>query len=156
MPVPTPTLSERITDDMKVAMRAKDSSALAVLRGLKSAFKYAAIEKKGGADAELSETEALSVVRKQIKQRQDSAESFRSAGRDDLLQVELAEIAVLESYLPQALTDAEVEALVDRVIADQGATSRKDMGPVMKTLQDEAAGRADNKVLSGLVMKRLA
>ncbi len=150
-----PPLTQRIVDDMKTAMREKNAPALSVLRGLKSAIKYAAIE-KGGADAELTESEAMAVVRKQIKQRQDSAESFRTAGREDLLQTELDEMEVLESYLPQGMTEAETAALVDRVISEQGATSRKDMGGVMKALQEAAGGRADNKVLSALVMKKLS
>lgn len=147
--------ADRVMEAMKEAMRAKDTAALTVLRGLKSAFKYAAIEQHG-ADGELDEAEAVAVVRKQIKQRQDSIESFRNAGRGDLADKEAAEMAVLEAFLPAALTAGEVEALVTAAVDEVGATSRKEMGAVMKLLQERAAGRVDNKVLSAEVMKRLS
>jgi uncharacterized protein YqeY len=150
-----PTLNEQLGSDMKDAMRAKDAAALAVLRSLKSALKYAAIEQLG-AEGELGDVAALAVVRKQIKQRQDSLESFTKAGREDLAAKERDEIALLERYLPAPLTPAELAALVDEAIAATGATSRKDMGPVMKLAQERAAGRADGKALSQEVAKRLA
>lgn len=148
-------LSQQINDDLKNAMREKNTVALTVLRGLKSAIKYAAIE-QGGADAELDDTAAIAVVRKQIKQRQDSIESFTQGGRDDLISSETAELAILETYLPAGLSDAEVAALVDQAIVESGAESRKDMGAVMKILQESTAGRADNKTLSQLVMAKLS
>ena len=147
--------SQRVMDDLKDAMKAKDATALTVLRALKSAIKYAAIEKHG-ADGDLDETDALAVVRKQIKQRQDSIESYEKAGRDDLADTEKAEMAVLEKYLPAAMSEADVVALVEQCIAEVGAESKKEMGQVMKLLQEKAAGRADNKVLSQEVMKRLS
>lgn len=149
------SLNQQIGEDLKNAMRAKDSNALMVLRALKSAIKYAAIE-KGGADAELDEVEALAVIRKQIKQRQDSVEDYKKGGRDELVEKESAEIVVLETYLPAALAEDEVNALIDASIAEIGATSRKDMGAVMKVLQEKIAGRADNKTLSQGVMQRLS
>ncbi len=148
-------LNQQISEDLKNAMRAKDSNALMVLRALKSAIKYAAIE-KGGADAELDEVEALAVIRKQIKQRQDSVEEYKKGGRDELVEKESAEIAVLENYLPATLAEEEVNAMIDASIAEIGATSRKDMGAVMKVLQEKIAGRADNKSLSQGVMQRLS
>ncbi len=148
-------LSQQINDDLKNAMREKNSVALTVLRGLKSALKYTAIE-QGGADAELDDTAAIAVIRKQIKQRQDSIESFTQGGRDDLISSEKAELAILETYLPADLSDAEVAALVDQAIAESRAESRKDMGAVMKILQESTAGRADNKTLSQLVMSKLS
>jgi uncharacterized protein YqeY len=148
-------LAQQINDDLKTAMREKNSVALTVLRGLKSALKYAAIE-QGGADAELNDTEAIAVVRKQIKQRQDSIESFQSGGRDDLIATEKAELEVLENYLPAGLSEDEVAAMVEAAIAETGAESRKDMGAVMKILQERTAGRADNKTLSQLVMAKLS
>ena len=147
-------LSEQINDDLKTAMREKNSVALTVLRGLKSAIKYAAIE-QGGADTELGDAEAIAVVRKQIKQRQDSIESYQSGGRDDLVATEQAELEVLEKYLPAALGEDEIAVMVDAAIAETGAESRKDMGAVMKLLQERTAGRADNKTLSQLVMSKL-
>lgn len=148
-------LDQKIGEDLKDAMRAKDSIALMVLRALKSAIKYAAIE-KGGADAELDEVEAMAVIRKQIKQRQDSVEEYKKGGRDELVEKESAEIVVLEKYLPVALSEEEVSAMIDASVAEVGATSRKEMGAVMKVLQEKVAGRADNKTLSQEVMKRLS
>ena len=148
-------LSQQINDDLKNAMREKNAVALTVLRGLKSAIKYAAIE-QGGADAVLDDPAAIAVIRKQIKQRQDSIESFTQGGRDDLIAIEKAELEVLEKYLPAGLSDDEIATLVDQAIAETGAESRKDMGGVMKILQERTAGRADNKTLSQLVMSKLS
>lgn len=148
------TIHQRILEDMKTAMKAKDTVALNVVRNLKSAMKYAAIEKLG-ADGELGETDAMAVIRKEIKKRQDSVASYEQAKRQDLADVEKAEIAVLEKYLPAAMSEAEVAALVEAVIAELGATTKKDMGGVMKLLGERAAGRVDNRVLSTEVGKRL-
>lgn len=135
-------------------MRSKDSLALTTLRALKSAIKNAAIE-KGGADAELNDAEVVNVIRKQLKQREDSIEQFEKAGRDELAEKEKAEMVILEKYLPAALTPEEVAGMVDEAVAATGATTRADMGKVMKILQEEAAGRVDGKTLSQEVMKRL-
>jgi uncharacterized protein YqeY len=139
---------------MKEAMKAKNAAALNVLRALKSAIKYAAIEKHG-ADGNLDDTEAVAVVRKQIKQRQDSIESYEKAERPELVAKEQAEIAVLEDFLPAGMSGAEIAALVEACVAEVGATSKKEMGQVMKLVQERAAGRADGKALSQEVMKRL-
>ena len=149
------TISDQLTEDLKTAMRAKDSVALTTLRAVKSAIKNAAIE-KGGADAELDDGEAVNVIRKQIKQRQDSFEQFTKAGRAELAEKEQAEIAILERYLPAALSDEEVAAMVEAAIAETGASGRADMGKVMKILQAQAAGRVDGKTLSQAVMAKLA
>lgn len=147
-------LSAQIVEDMKTAMKAKDTVALNVIRGLKSAIKYAAIEKLG-AEGELDDTDSIAVVRKEIKKRQDSIASYEGAGRQDLADVEKAEIAVLEKYLPAAMSADDLVKLVETVIAELGATTKKDMGGVMKVLQERAAGRADNRALSTEVAKRL-
>jgi uncharacterized protein YqeY len=147
-------LSQQIVEDMKTAMRAKDSVALNVIRALKSAIKYAAIE-KFGADGELEDTDAILVVRKEIKKRQDSIASYESASRQDLADVEKAEIAVLEKYLPAAMSAEDLVKLVESVIAELGATTKKEMGNVMKVLQERSEGRADNRALSSEVAKRL-
>jgi uncharacterized protein YqeY len=147
-------LSQQIVEDMKTAMRAKDSVALNVIRALKSAIKYAAIE-KFGADGELEDTDAILVVRKEIKKRQDSIASYESASRQDLADVEKAEIAVLEKYLPAAMSAEDLVKLVETVIAELGATTKKEMGNVMKVLQERSEGRADNRALSSEVAKRL-
>jgi len=148
-------ISARITEDMKTAMRAKDTIALETVRALKSAIKYAAIEKLG-ADADLDDADAIAVVRKEIKKRQDSVQQFESAGRQELADKEKSEIAVLEKYLPAAMSNEELIALVETVIAELGATSKKDMGKVMKLLGERTEGRADGKTLSAEVSKRLA
>jgi uncharacterized protein YqeY len=147
-------LSTTILADLKDAMRAKDAAKLTVLRALKSAISYATIEKLG-ADGVLPELEAIAVVRSQIKQRQDSAEKFAEAGREDLEKNERAEIAMLEAYLPAALDADAVAKLIDEAIAEVGATSKKEMGAVMKVVQAKAAGRVDGKTLSSGVMAKL-
>ncbi len=149
------SLSARIVEDMKSAMRAKDTVALNVVRALKSAIKYAAIEKLG-ADSDLDDQDAIIVVRREIKKRQDSLQSYESANRQDLADVEKAEIAVLEKYLPAAMDAGDLIKLIEAVIAETGATTKKDMGRVMKILQERTAGAADNKTLSAEVSKRLA
>lgn len=147
--------SQQITDDIKTAMRERNKVALNTLRALKSAITNAAIE-KGGAGTELADNEVINVIRKQIKQRQDSISQFESAGRSELAENEKEEIAVLEAYLPAALSDAEIIAAVESAIADTGAESKKDMGQVMKLLQEKTGGRADGKKLSQEVMQRLS
>lgn len=150
-----PTLPDQITEDIKTAMRAKETLALGTLRALKSALKNAAIE-KGGADAELDDAEATAVIRKQVKQRQDSITQFEQAGRTELAEKEKSEIAVLEKYLPAALSQEELDQAVAEAIAETGATTRADMGKVMKVLQEKTAGRADGKTLSQAVQNKLA
>jgi uncharacterized protein YqeY len=145
----------RVPEDLKTAMKARDTVALNALRALKTAMTNAAIE-KGGLGTVLDEPEVLAVIRKQIKQRQDSIEQFEQHGRQELAENEKAEIAVLAKYLPAALTEAEITALVTQAIADTGATGKADMGKVMKRAQELADGRADGKVLSGAVMKHLS
>ena len=148
------SLHTEITDQLKDAMRAKDAVAMNVLRALKSALKYAAIEKLG-AEGELEGTEAIAVVRKQIKQRRDSFESFTSNNRPELAEKEQAEILVLEKFLPAALSAEEIEALTRSAIAETGAVGKADMGKVMKLLQERTAGRADGKTLSQTVGRLL-
>ena len=148
------TISERIDSDLKDAMRAKDAARLGVLRMLKSAMKYAAIE-KSGADGQLDDAEAMQVIRKQVKQRQDSIEGFEKGGRAELAAKEKDELAMLSTYLPQAMSSEELTAAVRDAIAEVGATSRAQMGAVMKVLQTKIAGRADGKTLSQEVQRQL-
>ena len=148
-------LAQQITDDMKTAMRERDKVALNVLRALKTAITNTAI-KKSGAGTELAEDEVISIIRKQIKQRQDSIEQFEKAGRSELADTEKSEITVLEHYLPAALSQEEIETAVDAAITEAAAESRKDIGKVMKILQEKTGGRADGKTLSQEVMKRLS
>ena len=147
------TLQDRIDADLKDAMRAKAAGKLAVLRGLKSALKYAAIEK---ADAALDDSAAVQVIRKQVKQRQDSIESFEKGGRPELAAKEKEELEILNAYLPKGLSPEELSALVRETIVEVGATSKAQMGAVMKALQAKVAGRADGKTLSAEVQKQLS
>ena len=147
-------LQKTIDEDLITAMRAKDSARLGVLRMLKAALKNAAID-KAGAEGELDDSEAIAVVRKQVKQRQDSIESFEKGGRAELAEKERAEIAVLNSYLPQAMNAEELKRVVAETIAETGAASRAQMSAVMKALQQKVAGRADGKTLSGEVQRQL-
>ena len=121
---------------------------------LKSAFKYAAIE-KSGAEGELDDAEATQVIRKQVKQRQDSIESFEKGGRGELADKEKSELAVLNAYLPAAMSAEELSRLVRETIAEVGATSKAQMGAVMKALGPKVAGRADGKTLSQEVQRQL-
>lgn len=149
------SLQQRIDEDLKNAMRARDAARLSVLRMVKAALKNAAIEKVG-ADGDLEDADAVAVIRKQVKQRQDSIQSFEKGGRAELAEKERAEIAVLEQYLPQNLNAEELRQLVAEAIAESGATSRAQMGMVMKMLQAKAGGRADGKTLSAEVQRQLA
>ena len=149
------TLEQRIDSDLKEAMRAKDAAKLSVLRMLKSAFQYSAIE-KAGADGKLDDTEATQVIRKQVKQRQDSISSFEKGGRAELAEKEKAELAILGAYLPKAMAPEELAKIVRETIAEVGATSKAQMGAVMKALQAKVAGRADGKSLSQEVQRQLS
>lgn len=148
-------LVQQIDADLKDAMRARDAAKLGVLRMLKSALKYAAIE-KAGAEGELDDAETTQVIRKQVKQRQDSIESFEKGGRAELAEKEKSELAILNAYLPAALSAEEISRLVRETIAETGATSKAQMGAVMKALGPKAAGRADGKTLSQEVQRQLA
>jgi uncharacterized protein YqeY len=148
------TLQQRVDSDLKEAMRAKEATKLGVLRMLKSALKYAAIA-KSDAETELSDAEAVQVIRKQAKQRQDSIESFEKGGRAELADKEKEELAILNTYLPQGMNPDELAKVVRETISEVGATSKAQMGAVMKALQAKVGGRADGKTLSGEVQKQL-
>ena len=145
---------ERIDADIKEAMKAKQATRLGVLRMLKSALKNAAIE-QGGADARLDAASAQAVLRKEAKKRQDSIEGFSKGGRQDLADKEQEELHFLGEYLPKPLSAEELEALVSGVIAELGATSKAQMGQVMKLATEKAAGRVDGRALSAVVSGKL-
>src|SRR5205809_2103803 len=147
------SLQKRIDEDLKDAMRAKDAARLSVLRLLKAALKNATIEKVG-ADGELNDADAIAVIRKQAKQRQDSIESFEKGGRAELAEKEKEELAVLNTYLPQGMSADELTKIVRETVAEVGATSKAQMGAVMKALQAKVGGRADGKALSSQVQKQ--
>ena len=135
-------------------MREKSATKLGVLRMLKAAMMNAAIE-KSGAQGKLADADATQVVRKQVKQRQDSIESFEKGGRPELAAKEKEELSILQSYLPQAMSADELSKIVRDTIAEVGATSKAQMGVVMKALQAKVGGRADGKTLSAEVQKQL-
>ena len=146
------SLEQKIDQDMKSAMIARDADKLSVLRFLKSAVKYAAIEKK--ADA-LGDPEILQVIQKQIKQHRESFEQFSKAGRADLADKESRELKILESYLPAQMPDAELDAFVKSEAAAAGAVSKKDFGRMMKLLNEKLKGRADASRLNQALGKVL-
>jgi len=148
------SLLVQIDSDIKDAMRARAAERLGVLRMLKSTLKATAME-KGIADEALDEAMSLSVLRKEMKKRQDSIESFEKGARPDLAAKEKSEAEILAGYLPKALTPDEIEALVKAAISDAGATSKAQMGAVMKLATERAAGRADGRALSTVVGKLL-
>ncbi len=149
------TLAERIDHDLKEAMKAREAARLSTLRMVKSALKYAAIE-KSGADAVIDDGIATTVLRKQIKQREDAAAGFDQGGRPELAAREREEILLLATYLPKALSPGEIAAIVKEAIAEVGATSKAQMGAVMKVAQAKSEGRADGKTLSAEVQKLLS
>lgn len=143
-------LTARINDDLKAALKAKDPAALRALRALKSAFQLAETA-EGRPQGPLTEAEALKVLAKQIKQRHDSVEQFRSNGREDLATSEEEELSVLKRYQPAMLSAEEVAREVSAIVADVGASTLKDMGRVMQAAQEKLAGRVDGKALSTAV-----
>ena len=149
------TFAETLMTDLKAAMKAKDTVALTTLRALKTALTNAAIE-SGNKDNVVEDEAALALVRKQIKQRNDSIEQFEKAGRPELAEGEKAEIVVLEKYLPAAMSAEEITTIVAAAVAETGASSRADMGKVMGIVQGKIAGRADGKTISQEVMKHLS
>ena len=147
------SLQQQVMDQMKVAMKAKNAVALQALRAVKSAFLLARTE--SGATEELSEAQAMKIIQKQVKQRKDSAAIFLEQGRKDLADPELEEIAVLEQFLPAALSEAALKSIVVATITKMGAAGMKDMGQVMGMVSKEVAGQADGKLISQLVKKHL-
>jgi uncharacterized protein len=147
-----PTLKARLTADMKSAMKAGEKNRLRVLRLLLSDIKRVEVDSQ----RELDEALTLSIVEKALKQRRDSIEQFTKGGRQDLADAEQAELAIIASYLPEPLSDADLDALISRAIAETGAASIRDMGRVMAAVKSEAAGRADMGAVSARVKSRLA
>jgi len=148
------TIQEKIDADLKEAMRSKDAERLSVMRMVKSALMNAAIEMQG-ARAQLPDPDAIAVIRKQVKQREDSIEGFEKGGRPELAAKERREIEFLTEYLPKPLTENELEQLVKGAIAEVGATSKAQMGAVMKVATQKAGGRVDGRTLSQAVQKAL-
>ena len=148
------SLQKQVMTKMKEAMKAKDTVALQALRAVKSAFLLAKTE--SGAQEDISEEQELKIIQKQVKQRKDSAAIFLKQGREDLAAPELAEIAVLEEFLPEALSEEEIEKVVLETITALNAEGMKDMGKVMGVVSNKLSGQADGKTISMLVKKNLA
>lgn len=149
-------LYQQILDDMKASMLSKDQDRTLVLRSLKSAIMKKEISVRQGGTATLSEEDVADVLRKEAKQRKDSIEQFENAGRTDLSEKEAYELTVIESYLPKMLSEQEVAAIVDEVIAAVGASSPADMGKVMGQLMPKVKGKADGGLVNKLVKARLS
>ena len=146
------TLKAQISEDMKVAMRAKDAERLGTIRLLQAAIKQREVDER----IELTDADVIAVIEKMLKQRKDSIAAYESANRTDLADVEKAEVAVLQTYLPQQLSEQEISDVLDKVVTDTGATSIKDMGKVMAVIKPLVAGKADMGKVSGLIKARLA
>jgi uncharacterized protein YqeY len=148
----TESIKGRIEEDVKSAMRSKDKERLATLRLIRAAIKQREVDER----IELDDAQVLAVLEKMIKQRRDSIEQYRGAGREELAAKEEAEIGVIEQYMPARLDEAEVDAIIDEVIAATGAASAKDMGKVMGALKARLQGRADMGAASAKVKARLS
>jgi uncharacterized protein len=146
------SLKLQITEDMKNAMRAKDTAKLGAIRLLTAAIKQREVDER----IEMTDADVISVIEKMLKQRRDSIAAFESAKRDDLADIEKFEVSVLQTYMPKQMSDAEISAIVDQVIADSGAQGAKDMGKVVGLVKPLVAGMADMGKVSGLIKARLA
>ncbi len=145
------SLKEQITEDMKAAMRAKDSGRLATIRLLTAAIKQKEVDER----IDVSDEQVLAIIEKMIKQRKDSISQFEAGGRQDLADIERAELSILSTYLPAALSEAEVQAEVASAVAAVGASGPQDMGKVMGVLKPKLAGRADMTAVSAMVKAAL-
>lgn len=146
------SLKAQISEDMKVAMRAKDSQRLGTIRLLQAAIKQREVDER----IELDDSSVIAVIEKMLKQRRDSIAAYESANRNDLADVEKFEVTVLQTYLPQQLTEDEIKVILEKVVVDTAAAGIKDMSKVMAAIKPLVAGRADMGKISGLIKTRLA
>ena len=146
------SLKDRVTEDMKAAMRAKDSERLGTIRMITAAIKQREVDER----ITLDDTQVLSVIEKMIKTRKESIVQFKSGGRDDLVARETKEVELLQGYLPSQLSDGEVDALIAQALAESGATSIKEMGKAMALLKQKAQGRADMAAASAMLKAKLS
>lgn len=144
-------LKQKITDDMKAAMRAGDKDRLGVIRMAMAAIKQREVDER----IELTDTDTLAVIEKMVKQRRESISQYEQGNRPELAAIEAAEIDILSAYLPEPLSASEVDAIIDQAIADTGASSMRDMGKVMAAVKDAAQGRADMAAVSATIKGRL-
>lgn len=146
------TLKDQITEAMKTAMRARDKERLRTIRLILAAIKQVEVDER----IEIDDTRTLTILDKMVKQRRESIVQFRDAGREDLVAVEESELTVLQEFMPAALSDAEIDTLVESALAESGASSMKEMGKVMALLKPQLQGRADMGAVSGKIKARLS
>ena len=146
------SLKNRITDDMKAAMRSGEKERLGTIRLILAALKQREVDER----IVLDDTQVLAVLEKMLKQRRDSIDQFSAAGREDLATIERAEVAVIQAYLPEPLSAAELDLIVAKAISDSGAAGPKDMGKVIGLVKPQVAGRADMGQISELIKRKLA
>ena len=145
-------LKQLITDDMKLALKAQDKSALKAIRMILGAIKQKEIDER----IELNDGQVMSVIQKMVKQRKDSISQFSEAGRTDLVEVEEEELSIINNYMPKQLSEAEIEVAVEKAISDSGADSMKDMGKLMGILKGQLDGQADMGLVSKLIKSKLS
>jgi uncharacterized protein YqeY len=145
-------LKQLITNDMKLALKAQDKSALKAIRMILGAIKQKEIDER----IDLDDTQVMAVIQKMVKQRKDSISQFSDAGRKDLVEVEEAELSIINNYMPKQLSEAEIEAAVVKAISDSGADSMKDMGKLMGILKGQLDGQADMGLVSQLIKSKLS
>lgn len=147
------SLEQKINDDIKAAMLAKDKRKLEALRAVKSAILLAKTDK--GSSGQIPEDAEMKILQKLVKQRRDSADLYKEQGRADLAEEEQYQLGIIETYLPEQMSEAEIEAEVEKIIVETGASSMKDMGRVMGMASKKLAGKADNKMIADMVKKKL-
>ena len=145
-------LKTRIINDMKIAMKAKDKDALKAVRMIVGAIKQREVDER----IELDDAQVLAVIQKMVKQRKDSISQFKDAGRTDLVEIEEAELVIINNYMPAQLSEAEIATAVDKAIADSGASSMQDMGKLMGVLKGQLDGKADMGAISALIRSKLS
>jgi len=145
-------LKARVINDMKSAMKAKDKDALKAVRMILGAIKQKEVDDR----IELDDTQVLVVIQKMVKQRKDSISQFKDAGRNDLVEIEEAELVIINNYMPSQLSEAEIATAVDKAIADTGASSMQDMGKLMGVLKGQLGGKADMGTVSALIRSKLS
>ncbi|MGL5940519.1 MAG: GatB/YqeY domain-containing protein [Waterburya sp.] len=150
------SLKERIGEDIKTAMKAKDKIRLQTVRSIKKAILEKEVEVRPQGQDSLTEEQEIELLSQQAKQRRDSIEQFKNAGRDDLADKESQELAIIETYLPEQVSDSELEVIIDEIIANSGASSVKDLGKVMGPAMKQLKGKADGKKIQELVKSKLA
>ncbi len=147
-----PKITEAIKSEMKSAMKAGDKKRLGVIRLILAAIKQREVDER----IELDDEQVIIVLDKMLKQRRESIRQYRDAGRDDLAEVEEAEIVVIKEFLPESLTDAEIDSMIESAVSDSGAASIRDMGKVMAVLKPKMQGRADMSLVSAKIKQKLA